>query len=145
MTCIAWDGKTLAADKRACWDGLINTTTKIHRIDGLLIGGSGESSFIGAMIEWIRAGRDHEKFPKSQSDKDDWQPILVVERDGTTAIYERTPYPVRFEQSHIAIGSGREFARAALHLGKTAREAVECAIALDSRCGNGVDVLEWAP
>ena len=103
MTCIAFDGKTLAADKLACMNGLRNTVTKIHRVGPLLVGGAGDSAFIGAMIEWIKAGREPKDFPAAQRDKDDWQPILVIEADGTTSIYERTPYPVRNEQQHIAI------------------------------------------
>ena len=141
MTCIAWDGRTLAADKRACLGGLVNTMTKIHRIGDLLVGGSGETSFIWTMIEWVRAGRNVADFPKSQGDKDDWQPMLVIESGGQILLYERTPYPCRYEQSVFAIGSGRDFARAAMHLGKSAREAVEVACALDAGCGNGIDTL----
>lgn len=39
MTCVAWDGHTLAADKRSCYGSMITTVTKIHRIDGVLVGG----------------------------------------------------------------------------------------------------------
>lgn len=144
MTCIAWDGTTLAADRRCCYGSMISEATKIHRVNGLLVGGSGDFPFILAMIEWIRDGRKLEAFPKHQSDKDDWQPILVIELEGITSIYERTPYPIRQEQKHVAIGSGREFARAAMYIGKTAREAVEVACALDSGCGNGIDTLTLA-
>lgn len=141
MTCIAWDGQELAADKRSCCGGLISTVTKIKRLGNVLAGGSGEFSFIGAMFQWIERGRNPAEFPTSQSDKDDWQCILVVEADGTTSIYERTPFPIRYEQPHAAIGSGRDFARAAMLCGKSAREAVEVAMALDSGCGNGIDTL----
>lgn len=40
------------------------------------------------------------------------------------------------------MGSGRDFAIAAMHCGKTAREAVEIASLYENGCGNGVDVLE---
>jgi len=96
------------------------------------------------MIEWVRAGRAVADFPPMQRDKDDWQPILVIEADGTPSQYDRTPYPSRFEDRCCAIGSGRDFAMAAMYLGKTAREAVEVACALDSGCGNGIDTLAWA-
>lgn len=141
MTCIAWDGKTLAADKRACVGNMQCTVTKIERINGLLVGGSGDSAFINAMRDWVKRGRDAQTFPQHQRDKDDWQAVLVIEADGTASLYERTPFPIRYEQPFIAIGSGREFARAAMHLGKTAREAVEVACALDVNCGNGIDTL----
>lgn len=37
MTIIAWDGKTLAADKRGTVAGMAYTVTKIHRLpDGLV-------------------------------------------------------------------------------------------------------------
>ena len=107
------------------------------------MGGSGDSAHVNEMIEWVRFGRKPESFPDFQRSKDDWQPLLVIELDGTPSLYERTPYPVRYEQPFASIGSGREFARAAMHLGKTAREAVELACALDSACGNGIDELAF--
>jgi len=145
MTCIAWDGKTLAADKRACYDGMICTVTKIFRVGDVLVGGSGDLVYVLAMVEWVRAGRITSDFPAEQRSKDDWQPVLVIEPDGTLSLYERTPYPVRYEQRFMAIGSGREFARAAMHLGCTSEEAVGVAMALDSGCGNGIDLLELQP
>lgn len=141
MTCIAWDGTTLAADRRVSYGGTICETTKIFKVNDCLVGGSGEMPYVMAMIEWVRSGRIIADYPAHQKDKDDWQPLLVIEPDGTACIYERSPYPLRYAQKHAAIGSGRDYARAAMHLGRTAREAVEVACALDTGCGNGVDVL----
>jgi ATP-dependent protease HslVU (ClpYQ) peptidase subunit len=144
MTCIAYDGTTLAADRRVCYGGTICETTKIFRIDGCLVGGAGEMPYLMAMFEWVRNGRIIADYPEHQKHKEDWQPMLLVEPDGTACIYERSPYPVRYAQKHAAIGTGREYARAAMHLGKTAREAVEVACALDTSCGNGIDTLTLA-
>lgn len=141
MTVIAWDGRTLAADKRNGYGTMIGTVTKVYRYGDLLVGGAGDGCFISAMREWVKAGRDPDKFPAHQGSKDDWCPIMVIEADGSCLIYERSPYPTRLEQRFMAIGSGREYAMAAMHLGKTAAEAVEVASALDSACGNGVDTL----
>ena len=134
MTVIAYDGKTLAADKRMCYGNIINTVTKIFRMpSGELVGFAGDITFCLALVEWVKAGRVIADFPQHGRDKDDWQPLLVIELDGTPSFYERTPYPIRNEQRCVAYGSGKEYARAAMHLGKTAREAVEVAIALDHR------------
>lgn len=80
MTVIAWDGKTLAADKRVGYGNMHRTTTKIRRVGDALVGCSGSGS-------------------------------LAV---------------------------------AAMHLGKSAREAVEIACLYDMNCGNGIDTLELA-
>lgn len=141
MTVICWDGTTLAADKRSSYGGMICTVTKIHRVNGLLCGGAGDLAHVLALIEWVRNGRLPEQFPPAQTTKDDWNAFMVVELDGTTSLYERTPFPIRYEQTYMVIGSGREYARAALHLGCSAAEAVNVAIALDHNCGNGVDTL----
>ncbi|MES2346268.1 MAG: hypothetical protein V4641_01735 [Pseudomonadota bacterium] len=142
MTVIAWDGKTLAADKRCSYGGMICTVTKIFRAGDLLVGGSGDFPHVLAMVEWVKRGRNADDFPVAQRDKDDWQSVLVIEPDGKPLIYERTPYPVRYEQDCMVLGSGREYARAALYMGATAAEAVSVASALDVSCGNGIDTLE---
>ena len=139
MSVIAWDGKTLAADKRASFGTTIHTTTKIFHSGDALVAYAGDASFGEEMRAWYGRGAKPEDFPVSNRDKEDWAGLLVIRRGRPIARYERTPYPVLFEDTLFAIGSGREFALAAMHLGKTAREAVEVAIALDSGCGNGID------
>lgn len=141
MTVIAYDGHTLAADKRSSYGGMICTVTKIHKVNGLLVGGAGDMSFVLAMVEWIRGGRIIPEFPVAQASNDNWQSVVVIELDGAISLYERTPFPIRYEQPHFAIGSGREYARAAMALGFDAVRAVETAMLLDVGCGNGIDTL----
>ena len=70
--------------------------------------------------------------------------MLIIMPDGAIHYYSKTPDPLIVEGRTFAIGSGSEYAEAAMYLGKTAREAVAVAIALDSGCGNGVDELVLA-
>lgn len=141
MSVIAWDGERLAADKRACIGSLVRTTTKAFHVGDALAAYAGDADAGEEVLAWFREGRDPAKFPASQRDKDSWAGLLVVWEDGSLWKYERTPYPVKYPPQQFAIGSGRDFALAAMHLGKTAAEAVEVACVFDSGCGNGVDVL----
>jgi len=141
MTCIAWDGKTLASDKRVTEEGLARTVTKIRRINGLLVGATGLTWAGREMLAWVERGRKPEDFPASQRNKDDWAGTIVIE--GTHILtYDRGPYPIEIEDPTYAIGSGRDYALAAMHCGKTAAEAVEIAALFETGCGNGVDTLE---
>ncbi len=141
MTVIAWDGQILASDKRATSEGLIRTVTKIWKIDGLLVGGCGDFVTCCEMREWIKRGRNHKDFPEMQRDKEDWAKIIVIDQ-GAIQVYERSPYPVIFEDRHFAVGTGRDFALSAMYLGKSAKVAVEIANHFECYCGNGVDFLE---
>lgn len=145
MTVIVFAHGIMAADKQASYGGSRRTVKKIHRAGDLLVGGSGDMSFVLAMVEWVKAGRDPATFPAAQRDKDDWQPVMVVEPTGQILLYERTPHPIRYEDKVAAIGTGRPYAEAALYLGKSAREAAEVACALNFECGNGVDTLTLDP
>ena len=62
--------------------------------------------------------------------------MLVVRKDGPLHQYETTPWPLVLHNKQWAIGSGRDFAMAAMYLGKTARAAVELATVLCCACGN---------
>lgn len=145
MSVIAWDGTTLAADKRMSNGTLIRTTTKIFRAREALVGYTGDADCGEAMLAWFEAGANKAEFPETQRDKDLWAGLLVIWEDGTIWKYERTPHPLRLPPQQFAVGSGRDFALAAMHLGKSAAEAVEVAIHFDSGCGNGVDVLTHKP
>ncbi len=85
-------------------------------------------------MEWFAAGAKPETFPKLQE-------ALVVLDDGRVHEYGRTPYPQPREDKFTAIGSGSDFALAAMHLGLDAIDAVDLACRLDPNCGNGIDAL----
>lgn len=143
MTVIAWDGKTLAADKRSTICGNPSTVTKIHRVPGGLVGFSGSGSHAMELLAWFKAGAPVESFPKPRDE--DGAGSLFIASDGQIRLYSATsPYYEVLEQPFYARGGGRDYALAALYLGKTAREAVEVACALDTGCGNGIDTLTLA-
>lgn len=139
MTVIAWDGRSLAADKRMSVGCHVNTTTKIFRAGRYIIGFTGSAKYMGAFRQWLADGERTAEFP--QSPPDDSIHALAVRDDGTIWKFEGTPFPICIEDSVASAGSGRDYARAAMYLGKTAKEAVEIACLFDENCGNGVDVL----
>lgn len=143
MSIIAWDGKVLAADKRACMGTLIRTTTKIFKVNGCLVGYAGDAAFGEELLAWFKDGEQVDKFPVGQRDRDDWAGMLVIRTDKTIQKYERTPHPLTFNDADglFVIGSGRDFAIAAMKCGLNAVEAVALTCELDNGCGNGIDSL----
>jgi len=141
MTVIAWDGKTLAADKLGDACGLRRTTTKIHRFDGGLFGCAGTASKAAEMLDWIRKGADPATVPAFQL-TDEYQDVFVVRNDGRAFMYGRSGYPFEVEDECHAIGSGRDFAIATMFLGWGAHHAVFAASQFETGCGNGIDTLE---
>lgn len=138
MTVIAWDGTILAADKLQVCGEMRRTVSKLERIDDLLVAATGFGWAAREMIEWVRRGRSPEDFPACQRDKDTWATLTVIE-DRRCLLYERSPYPTKLEDRIFADGAGRDFALAAMYLGRTAVQAVDIAIVLCPDCGNGVD------
>lgn len=143
MTIIAWDGKTLVADKRATSVGNPATTTKIKRTkDGGLIAMAGDADAGRELVIWYENGANPATFPGNRDNDGRCRSVLlIITPDGKTHQLQRTAHIVTFEDTFIAIGSGRDYALAAMYLGFDARKAVEVACALDVDCGNGIDVL----
>jgi ATP-dependent protease HslVU (ClpYQ) peptidase subunit len=138
MTVIAWDGKTLAADKRSTVDYLQRTVTKIERATcGSLLGACGDAAMCRSLRQWWTDGASAEKWP----DKEDKATLMVVTPTGCVLMYDGGPVPIEYSDPFAAIGHGRDYAIAAMHLGKNAVEAVELASLYDTSCGNGVDTL----
>ena len=144
MTVVAWDGKTLAADRRSVVSGTIRTTTKISRhpkkqelmaVTGCLPAGL-------EMQNWYISGHGPDAFPASCRQADNFARLIVVGQDGVFC-FEGSPIPIKFDDQHVAFGSGTDFAMAAMHMGADARQAVEVACALSSECGNGIDALTF--
>lgn len=148
MTVIAWDGKSLAADRLGDAGGFGTVRTKLRKViggsnDGHWAACTGQSDFVEAMHVWYAKGAAPENFPSYQS-RDDHS-IMVVLQYVQVVAYCQTPYPVAVESPFMAWGSGREFALTAMHLGKTAEDAVLVANELCLFCGGGVDVAhgQW--
>ncbi|KMW48092.1 hypothetical protein DEE91_01050 [Ralstonia pickettii] len=138
MTVIVWDGKTLAADKRATSVGLARTVTKIQRHGEQLLAMTGDWDVAAEIREWFKAGAVPRDFPAKA--REDLASLIVVCR-GSLAVYSTGPFPMPIESEKVAFGSGRDFAEAAMHLGCSAIEAVSVACHFQTDCGNGVDAL----
>lgn len=145
MTVIAWDGKTLAADKRASGGATHTTVTKVRRIFGMLVGGSGTGSEVRRVIAWIEAGAEPAKWPNPINDASEVVCVWRAAGRPVLGVYFNSAYPMICEDKFYALGTGSGVALAAMHLGRTAKEAVELACVLCSDCGNGIDTLEFEP
>lgn len=144
MTVIAWDGKTLAADKMSCSVGYAYTVTKVHRLaDGSIAAFTGSGDHAMALLAWLNGLRLPADYPKTQETND--TSALVIEPTGRVLSYGATPHPQTIEGRYHALGHGRDFALAAMHLGYSAEFAVRLACELDVYCGKGVDTLTLDP
>jgi hypothetical protein len=146
MSVVAWDGKTVAADRRACIADAAMTTTKLWLLPAtdVVIASTGDQSFGLAMVDWWRKGADPSAWPPFQA-TDDWARIIIFEPGQAPYCYERQPVRQVVEDQFMAWGSGREFALGAMAMGATAREAVEVACRFNVYCGNGIDAFDLEP
>lgn len=142
MTIVCWDGKTLAADKLRTTVGLKSTATKIYRLSmGELVGFSGSEVHAMRLLKWFKDFRGGE-FPAPIGD-DTGADALFIETSGDAWFYHSTcgGVGIKRDDPFLAMGAGRDYALAAMHLGFDARKAVEVACHFDAGCGNGIDTL----
>ena len=139
MTVIAWDGKTLAADRQGESGGLKSIVTKIFKLEtGEIVGITGYLSEGLATIDWYKNGAKPDDYPISK----DSGTSMVVIKDGVIHKYEDHYKPLIIRNSFYAFGSGRELAIGAMAMGADAEQEVEIACQYESGCGMGIDVLE---
>ncbi len=142
MTTIAWDGRELAGDRMATIGGTPIPYRKVFRVTApngrrALVGYSGSGAFVGAHLNWLRGGERpafaHERF--------NWGVLLI---DDAGIVWHRCAWADYWERLRVrnwALGSGADYALAAMALGRSAREAVRLAHRLDHQTGLGVDVV----
>ena len=145
MTCIAWDGNILAADKLSTQYGQKQTVTKLFRLnDGSLAGITGDAVYGLAIIKWLNSDRNPAEYPKNVAANDEiYANVLVVSQDWSVKKYQQNAFALVIEDKQVAMGSGQDFAMAAMYCGKTAIEAVKVANELSKDCGNGFDYLSF--
>jgi hypothetical protein len=154
MSVIAFDGKIIAADKRAVIDQTPHTTTKLTcaRVRSSLTdilsasvvcGWTGDYESGLAVKRWLET--ENEPWPACQSG-DAWTRFVVLTTDGRIGYFERLPeIQLRDIEADrfVAFGSGRDFALGAMRGGASAIEAVHIASEYDIYCGNGVDAYTF--
>lgn len=142
MTTIAWDGKTLAADRRVTEGKTICCEfIKIRRLaDGRVVGGAGELDVLSLMFDWLEAGGAADDRPTCMAAKSVTEVLEVTPKGEIWLHMQHGRVPlVRGPQ---ALGSGAAYARAAMECGKSAAEAVRIASKFDAGTGTKVDAME---
>ena len=141
MTTVAWDGKTMATDTLATdsWGMREEQPEKVLRGDDYLVGCAGEYGQI--MAWWRGAPRSFEALLRegySPYSKDSNDPALVlVGPEGHPYRHVAGSF-LRCSRAFHAVGSGRDYALAAMRLGQTAAQAVALAAEFDNNTGSRV-------
>lgn len=146
MTCIAWDGTTLAGDRLADYGGTPLRVRKVHKLidrDGKdwLVGYCGNWNFSRAWIAWLTGARTE----KPVLTTGDLFTALMIDRQRRVWQVESYLQPSRVGMigGVHSIGSGRGEAIGAMVMGASARKAVEIAARYNTGVGLGVDVVRF--
>lgn len=136
MTTIAFDGETLAADSQVTCAYIELCGTKIRRMNGTLCGAAGAAQDAELFFIWVKAGMPKEK---PDLDKDDFCALLVSK--GKVIYFDNKLIGIKSD-CPAAVGSGSRYAVAAMHCGKTAKEAVKVAARFDPFTGGRIRTLK---
>lgn len=138
MTTIAFDGKTMSCDTRVtCGDTFYNTDTKIYENDAYVIGVAGDAG-AGTMlvqVSNILTMRTYEYNFQAIVYEKQTKRIFYVSFDKS---WESNSSVVPIVDSHLAVGSGADFARAAMECGYSAQGAVAVASKFDLNTGGKI-------
>lgn len=108
--------------------------------EAALVGMSSDHLGVPALVyDWLAAGADQEKKPElSVNENSDPNLDCMIATESGLWIMNSSLMPARIESTDLAIGSGAKFALGAMWAGRTAEEAVRCAIDCDPICSGPV-------
>lgn len=150
MTTIAWDGTTLAADTLLMSSGLRTYTNKLFVLPGCIYGGCGSSEDIADIREWLAGGGSR----PTLSEGGGWGLVVSWRYPAQNGVFGPRPgvfhvsgkrptltpvMPAVDAAIGMADGSGRDYAITAMHMGKSAVQAVELASRFDIGTGGAID------
>lgn len=144
MTVIAFDGTTLAGDRRVCTgDSPVGTCTKVFKVRDVLVGITGNLVEGEVLLKWFREGAIPNAFPTDLGH--DSETFLYAFRlNCEVNVYTtRSAIPARFRSASFAAGSGQAYARAAMYCGRSAATAVAIACDFDLYSGDGIDTVTF--
>ena len=134
MTTIAAKASTgeIAADSMVSGDDSFYLVEKLRRGQESIYGGCGDWDKLLKFYNSLESGAD--------LDSDTDVTVLELRSDGIW-IYESTIIPAKIKNDFWAIGTGANFAIAAMHLGLTPAEAVKLACLYDTSSHEPIDVM----
>lgn len=135
MTTIAarFSTKEIAADSMVSGDDSFYLVEKLRVGKQSIYGGCGDWDKLLKFYQAIESG--------SELDSDCDVTILELRNDGIW-IYEGCIIPARIKNDFWAVGTGANFAVAAMHLGKSPKEAVEIACQYDTSSNLPIDYMK---
>lgn len=145
MSTIAWDGSNLSADSRVTYGGTQGEFQKIKRLkNGWLFASCGKAMDFAAVAHWledIEPGVLHNSMAPRPKVDDEFLAMLISNTGAW--ILERNLVPWYAPRSKWAIGSGAEFALAAMHMGHNAPAAIKVACDLDAYTGGKIVTMKY--
>lgn len=127
----------MAGDQKCTDDDTSFRTRKIRRVGQAIVGAAGNGVAIAKFFRWFESGEqdDPPKFGK-----DDELSAMVLTPAGLF-VYDTGCEPEEVLDEFYAVGSGKQAALAAMHLGCDPFKAVEIAARVDTMTATPVDVL----
>jgi hypothetical protein len=134
MTTIAARVSTgeIAADSMVSGDDSFYLVEKLRKGKNSIYGACGDWDKCLKMLQVLESGGD--------LDSDTDVSVLEIRSDGLW-VYEGTIIPARIKNDFWAIGTGANFAIAAMHCGKSVLEAVEIACMYDTSSHGPIDYM----
>ena len=135
MTTVAAKASTgeIAADSMVSGDDSFYLVEKLR---------SGKTSLYGACGDWDKILKFYQVLEAGGDlDSDTDVTVLELRHDGIW-IYESTIIPAKIKNDFWAIGTGANYAIAAMHLGLSPAEAVKIACMYDTSSHEPIDVLK---
>jgi ATP-dependent protease HslVU (ClpYQ) peptidase subunit len=141
MTTIAYRDGVLAGDTLLSYGPtqMPGHFRKVHKLgNGALYGFAG-SAEVGEIMRrrLINIGQNDGILEDATDLKGEPFEAILVQPDGETFFFENRTW-CRLEFPYVAMGSGKEHAMGAMHVGASAKQAVKAAITLDSATGGKV-------
>lgn len=147
MTTIAFDGKTVAADRQVTVGGtpvkapFPKITRVTYRGVKSIVGFTcGNVCHVMPVIEWIKNECPMDDAPDIHNEGKDFS-LMLVNADGVFYSSESLIL-VPLGMVKWAVGSGSDFALGAMAAGANAKRAVTLTMGLDVSTGMGIDVLK---
>lgn len=142
MTVIAYDGRYVASDRMITSEnGMHGISRKLTVVEDWVLVTTGAADHGEELVVWFKDGKKPDAYPRTRSNEKEAY-LYGFKKDHPVLCFQLFPTPIMFPMLEFAAGCGGDIARAAMHLGRDARQACAVACDLNVYCGNGVEYVD---